>query len=771
MADDKKDKDINIEDLKVDPQWWMKLAMKKEGSGELVHVFDKDSKPFESTGSKDAEEKIQRLAKEGKLYMRETGRSRHFRQVEADGNTLKRSDKVEEIKLARTASDPVLGVLMKLTKHYFKWIGLDSLSGWVDKKIQQRDERIRFDEQYKNELKAMDPDQLKKLKETQKQEKKEKKQEKKRKKAENKEAQKKRKAEKKIENEQKKAEKKKKKAENKLRKEQQKAEKKAEKLRKQEEKLRKAQEKAQEKKELADYNLPSNSPIARVARAVGRMANASLDLAKNLFNRVFSRGGKASPLDAPNKIEDSIASMQPINLGDQRTHELENEKKEEQNERQVNNEQPTNTNEKNTNTKEETKEKEKDEDGFKFTLEVDGKEYNQDNIQNAPQKVQEMAKLLQQLSEQIKAQENTKQNENNVNNEIEQQNIVNDANNQQVNKQQQPAQSKPPLTEQIAAEKQAMDSVQNWRDTVATSLFSHRQDLTEEYQRIKSSPNKNAESMGKQYLSGAVFGVIAQDLGDAKQQVLDKLINGKPLGEEFDQFVRNGMDKSAEASIAIEGNNKKPMQEILGNAVRELSSQAGKENALSPRSVMIGRLISNAMTIANKEGLDLGLNRNELMAAQGAVNMAKIAQKYSNARQYLAQENPDLTTEAGRNAVRDLKLGAAVNSMLAQNRGEGNNVNRVQSILGHGALSEKNLEQMANNAKPSQDLTPDRIKKILEDPNGLEANKLGNDISKNILRQAQEKQVEGKAAELTLTKTAQQIDPPEVQLPNPFGMK
>ena len=76
MPNDKTE--FDLEKLKTDSQMWMRLAMSVEGSDRLENVFPGTKNPFEEYGEASIE-KVRKLADEGKLYVREFGRSRHFR--------------------------------------------------------------------------------------------------------------------------------------------------------------------------------------------------------------------------------------------------------------------------------------------------------------------------------------------------------------------------------------------------------------------------------------------------------------------------------------------------------------------------------------------------------------------------------------------------------------------------------------------------------------------------------------------------------------------
>jgi hypothetical protein len=86
MADTKQS--FQLEDLKVDPRMWMRLSMPVGKRKNMGNVFSTKGNPFNEKDNA-AMERVRKLAAEGKLFVREEGRSRHFRKVELDGETLK----------------------------------------------------------------------------------------------------------------------------------------------------------------------------------------------------------------------------------------------------------------------------------------------------------------------------------------------------------------------------------------------------------------------------------------------------------------------------------------------------------------------------------------------------------------------------------------------------------------------------------------------------------------------------------------------------------
>ena len=168
---------LDLEQLKVDPRVWQRLATPLDGSNVLGNVFvDEKENPFQKDpiGSM---EKIQSLAAAGKLYLRDLGRSRHFHKVEKDGDNLKLGEK-HEMKLSNRNIDLPLSILMWATGKYLRSWGLESIPNWFDKKREERAAINKMEAQYKEEFKSFTKEQKKELKDLRKQEKQEAKQKK-----------------------------------------------------------------------------------------------------------------------------------------------------------------------------------------------------------------------------------------------------------------------------------------------------------------------------------------------------------------------------------------------------------------------------------------------------------------------------------------------------------------------------------------------------------------------------------------------------------------
>ena len=326
-----------------------------------------------------------------------------------------------------------------------------------------------------------------------------------------------------------------------------------------------------------------------------------------------------------------------------------------------------------------------------------------------------------------------------------------------------------PLTfpERLEAEKQALEATKHWRDTVANSLFSHQggQDLMNNYRMINQNPN-----LGRTFLETAVLGLIANSARNGGEQnnreMLDALLDGRPIGPENDNFVRGAANYARDA---MDNPNPDQMKEMLADAVRELGWQAGQEPALSVRHVMIGKLISAAMSMAQEKGLNLGLNAPETRMVQGAVEMGKVALHYENARQYFAANPLDLTNENCRTQLQSFLVGNAVEKAMKTDRKNGEGVTAVtttHTLMGCGVWSEENLRRLSNNSRVITRISSQELQDMLENPNGKIADKAGNSVAKAMIAEART-QMAGNgriaAKDMTLEQN-QQL--PVVQPPN-----
>ena len=688
---------MDLEKLKMDPRMWMRLATPLDDSNVLGNVFQDKENPFEKN-SKAAMETVQKLASEGKLYMREKGRSRHFREVKMDGEALKLGDQ-HEMKLANRSSDPVLGALMWMSRGYFKWLGLEKVSNWFDERLKRRDAIKEMDNQYKEEYKSLTEEEKKELK----------------------------------------------------------ALRKHEKNLKKLEKVKKEAEKTQQE----------------------------LDKIRGVDTK--TKGEMDAPLNQAPEIEPEKNTMQPTRMGDEPVREQKTV-------------QPTRTNnlvQERTAEQEIIGEKKEKAAGNENSTKINlnGVEYTKENINELPEIVREALQMIQQFIEQQKAIERGTRQRNQeqlevkkteqqpekfaeniqpVTNENRQEEMpaatgeeIRPTVNAEAFEKEMPAplndppkledkkvdiqgrpkeQEQPTLQERLAAEKEAMDSAINWKDRVANSLFSHEEGSTaREYYQMISNGN---EAAGAEFLSGAVFGILASNSGgpEQKQQVMDALLSGKPLGSENANLIDNGVAAYNDAIARKTNGNPNRLSDMLAESIRELSHQASREATLSPRLVMLGRLLSNAAQIANENGLELPMDEDELSVARGAATLAEVAQKYHNARQFLGNEPMDMKSLDGRKAVRDLLMGNAVEKMIQQDINMGQTITNTQQIMGEGLWTLKNLQLFTSDTTTRRGIQPEDIQVLLERPNSTKALGIGKNTVNEIVQASMEVYTEAEQA-------------------------
>ena len=314
-----------------------------------------------------------------------------------------------------------------------------------------------------------------------------------------------------------------------------------------------------------------------------------------------------------------------------------------------------------------------------------------------------------------------------------------------------------PLTfpERLEAEKQALEATKHWRDTVSNSLFSHQggEDLMNSFNQMRSHPRDASN-----FLTTAVLGLITngpQKNGGEKnhQQMLDALLDGRPLGAENDNFIRGAANR---AKDLMQNDDPEKMKNLLGDAVRGLGWQATQEPELSVRHVMIGMLISAAMTMAGQRGLNLGLNATDTRLVQCASEMGKIALNYENARQYFANNPLDHTNETCRTQLQNLLAGNAVDKSIELDRSKGQTgVTNTHTLMGGGVWTEANLRTMSQSSRVRSGITQDQLQQMLEDPHGKIAHKAGHSVGKEMISGAQDL-MSGKTHSVQLERTVEQ---------------
>ena len=164
MADNhNNDNLIDLEKLKKDPNLWSRLSVLKGDDDKMEHIFEGEENPFLKDGPA-AMEKINRLAEQGKLFVRGYGRASHYQKIEKKGDELKMEE--GQYVLKRGAGwDPVGWLLSYLTGSYFRWLGIGFVAKWIDKRRKNRgieaDEKNRERDKYK-ELSRKEKKELKK---------------------------------------------------------------------------------------------------------------------------------------------------------------------------------------------------------------------------------------------------------------------------------------------------------------------------------------------------------------------------------------------------------------------------------------------------------------------------------------------------------------------------------------------------------------------------------------------------------------------------------
>ena len=323
-------------------------------------------------------------------------------------------------------------------------------------------------------------------------------------------------------------------------------------------------------------------------------------------------------------------------------------------------------------------------------------------------------------------------------------------------------QEQPTLQERLAAEKQSLDSIRNWRDHIANVLFSHEdgKEMMEQLQSIKEDLAHFSTA-----LSCVAFGVLTQNTGgpENKQQVMDALLNGTPLGNENNSLINKGVQAYNDAVTELNAGNSGPMEKMLADAVKQLSMQATREEGLSPRNVMIARMISNAFRIAQNNNLDIPLQEDDMVMVQGAAEMGKLAQKYYNARQYLGENPVDMGSPEGRKAVNDLMAGNLADRMIQEDMADAKATPKTQILMGSGMWSVENIQTMISASATRRTIAQDHVQAILEKPDGFRAACVTKELVNELLADTLANHAEPQK-ELAMEKeNVQELEQPELK--------
>ena len=291
------------------------------------------------------------------------------------------------------------------------------------------------------------------------------------------------------------------------------------------------------------------------------------------------------------------------------------------------------------------------------------------------------------------------------------------------------------LQERLAAEKEAMDSVENWKDRLANTLFSHEEgDVVKDYyENIKDKPD------GTYLLAGTVCGLLSAGSDpESKKQIMEGLLSGKPLGNEYSTRINESVAAYHNAVEQMSRGNRDPMTKLITDAALELGRQASQEDGLSPRHVMIGRMISNAMSLADENKLILNCNEEQWATIRGAFQMSKLAERHHNAKQYLGQEPMDVSSKDGRKAVRDLLMGNAIENLIKVGKYHGQQTTDVQLLMGSGCLTVERLTKMMSATQIRKGITEERVRDIMEMPNSFDSARTAKQLGEELLSIAQE---------------------------------
>ena len=128
------------------------------------------------------------------------------------------------------------------------------------------------------------------------------------------------------------------------------------------------------------------------------------------------------------------------------------------------------------------------------------------------------------------------------------------------------------------------------------------------------------------------------------------------------------------------------------------------------------------------------------------------------ARQFLGKEPMDITSRDGRNAVRDLLMGNAVEKMIQQEN------NNTQQIMGDGLWNLKNLRFFTANTATRRGIQSEDIQALLEKPNSTKAFGIGKNTVNEIVQASMEvyddvEKAAQKEMELTNQEEQPQINP------------
>jgi hypothetical protein len=249
---------------------------------------------------------------------------------------------------------------------------------------------------------------------------------------------------------------------------------------------------------------------------------------------------------------------------------------------------------------------------------------------------------------------------------------------------------------------------------------------------------------------------------------MDALLSGKPLGSENAKLIDDGIAAYNDAIARKTSGSPERLVNMLADSMRELGHQASRETTLSPRLVMIGRLLSNAAQMTNENNLELPIDEDEFNIVKGAGTLADVAQKYHDARQRLGNDLENISSKENRGAVRDLLMGNAVEKMIQQDKRLGQTITNTQIIMGKGLWEVKNLQTYTSDTATRRGIQPEDIQAILKKPNSTKALSIGTKIGNEVVKASMEDYNAAEKAmqkEMELGQQENQVEINPIQMP------
>jgi hypothetical protein len=149
-------------------------------------------------------------------------------------------------------------------------------------------------------------------------------------------------------------------------------------------------------------------------------------------------------------------------------------------------------------------------------------------------------------------------------------------------------------------------------------------------------------------------------------------------------------------------------------------------------------MISNAMRLADQHGLPLKFNDTQWASIRGAHQLSILAERHHDAKQFLGKEPMDVSSKEGRDAVRDLLMGNAVENMIRLDKKYDQEMTNTQVLMGGGYLTVDNLAKMMSATTVRNSITAEQVKNIMKMPDGYDSGKMAYQLGNELLAVAQE---------------------------------